>query len=254
MLYKVCIVEDEAIIRKGLIRSIDWEKESLELVGEASNGKEALTTIANTYPDIILLDINMPIMDGIELLKALPENTYSIVILSGHSEFKYAQQAIKFGVVDYLLKPIEKEQLSRTLDKAKQRSDKLKNLTQPKEDRYQILSKVDKTVSITLSKSLQHIEENYQAKITLEDLVEVTDKSTTSINSRFQQHLNMTFNEYLTLFRIQKSIDLIKLHEYRMYEIAEMVGYNDYKYFNQVFSKVVGVPPKIVKMYYSTGK
>lgn len=250
-MFKVVVVEDEDIIRRGLIKSIGWEKNNLELVGEANNGKEALTIISNTYPNIVILDINMPIMNGLEVLKRLPEKTYAVIILSGHSEFEYAQTAIQYGVVEYLLKPVDKEKLHEALEKAKNRVLYLNSISLDKEDKYKVLDTNKKVPSITLTKVLRYIEEHYDQKVVLEDLVEITNKSTSSINSRFQQHLGTTFNEFLTLYRIQKSIDLIKEHQYHMYEIAEMVGYSDYKYFNQVFNKVLGVPPKIVRTYYS---
>ena len=250
-MYKVLVVEDEEIIRRGLIRSVDWNKHGLELMGEASNGKEALSLIAKTFPDIIILDINMPVMDGIELLERLPSHTYSIIILSGHSEFEYAQQAIKHGVVDYLLKPVDQSKLLGSLEKAKRNVEYMNNVSFLEDDKYRVLEKVDKVESITLTKVLKYIEENYSHRITLEDLEALTDKSSTSINSRFQLHLNTTFNEYLTQYRMQKAVDLIKEHKHHMYEISEMVGYSDYKYFNQVFNKVLGVPPKIVRTYYS---
>ncbi|NLC34034.1 MAG: response regulator [Erysipelothrix sp.] len=251
MKHKILVVEDEAIIRRGLIKSVNWEDFDLEIVGEANNGKTALSQLATTYPDIILLDINMPIMNGIELLEILPENTYSIIVLSGHSEFEYAQQAIKFGVVEYLLKPIDQDKLIEALIKAKDRVDQMRRLPSKNEDVYQFLNLHQHVNSITLTKALDYIKENYQHKIILEDLVNQTKKSTTSINNRFQQHLNMTFNEYLTLYRIQIAIEHIKEHQYHLYEIADMVGYNDYKYFNQVFTKVVGVSPKIVRTYFT---
>lgn len=253
-MYKVLVVEDEEIIRRGLIRSVDWASYNLEIVGEANNGKEALSMISKTFPDIIILDINMPILDGIELLNRLPSHTYSIIILSGHSEFEYAQQAIKHGVVDYLLKPIDQSKFLESLEKAKRNVEYLNTVSFSEGDKYRVLEIVDKVESITLTKVLNYIDENYSERITLEDLEEVTNKSSTSINSRFQRHLNTTFSEYLTLYRMQKAVDLIKDHEYHMYEIAEMVGYSDYKYFNKVFNKVLGVPSNIVRTYYSKHK
>ncbi|WZU00228.1 response regulator [Erysipelothrix sp. D19-032] len=106
-MYRVCIIEDEAIIRKGLRRAIDWDTLKCAVVGEAANGNEGYRLIEKEKPDIIVLDINMPIMDGIALLELLPRETYSVIIISGHSEFDYAKKAIEFGVTEYLLKPLD---------------------------------------------------------------------------------------------------------------------------------------------------
>ena len=105
---KVYLVEDEIIIRQSIKNSIDWEKEGYEFVGDASDGELALPVILKEKPDILITDIRMPFMDGLELsrmVKAeLPD--IKIVILSGYDDFEYAKQAIKIGVAEYLLKPV----------------------------------------------------------------------------------------------------------------------------------------------------
>lgn len=105
---KLFLVEDEIVMRDGIKRQINWEKEDIEFVGEASDGELAWPMILETKPDILLTDIKMPFMDGLELSalvrKELPDT--AIIILSGYDEFVYAQQAVSLGVTDYLLKPL----------------------------------------------------------------------------------------------------------------------------------------------------
>ena len=105
---KLFLVEDEIVMRDGIKKQINWEKEDIEFVGEASDGELAWPMILETKPDIVLTDIKMPFMDGLELSalvrKELPDT--SIIILSGYDEFSYAQQAVSLGVTDYLLKPL----------------------------------------------------------------------------------------------------------------------------------------------------
>lgn len=109
----VFLVEDEVIMRNGIKRNIPWEQEGFTFVGEASDGELAWPLIKKTRPDILITDIRMPFMNGLELSelvrKELPET--KIIILSGYSEFDYAKQAITLGVTDYLLKPITSEKL-----------------------------------------------------------------------------------------------------------------------------------------------
>ena len=105
---KLFLVEDEIVMRDGIKSQINWEKEDIEFVGEASDGELAWPMILETKPDILLTDIKMPFMDGLELSalvrKELPDT--AIIILSGYDEFVYAQQAVSLGVTDYLLKPL----------------------------------------------------------------------------------------------------------------------------------------------------
>lgn len=107
-MYKLVIVDDEEEVRKGIIQKIEWDKYNFEVTGEAENGREALELIEENVPDIVITDITMPLMDGLELAAILKESypTVKTVILTGFDDFKFAQQAIKYGVVDYILKPI----------------------------------------------------------------------------------------------------------------------------------------------------
>lgn len=115
---KVFLVEDEVIIRSGVKKSINWEQEGYEFVGEASDGELAYPMILKEKPDILITDIRMPFMDGLELSrlvkKELPD--IKILILSGYDEFEYAKKAIKIGVTEYLLKPISAAKLTEVLN------------------------------------------------------------------------------------------------------------------------------------------
>ena len=120
-MYKVLIVEDEEMIRKGLHYTYDWLAKDCIVVGEAKNGKEGLEKIEELKPDIVLVDINMPLMNGIKMLeKSMGEYLYSAIIISGYDEFDYAKSAIKLGVSEYLLKPIDENQLFEAIDRAKE--------------------------------------------------------------------------------------------------------------------------------------
>ncbi len=114
---KMIIADDERFIREGLHHLMDWEKYDIEVVASASDGAHALEKVLELEPDILLSDINMPEMDGIELAKVLYEKNSAckIIFLSAYSEFSYAQQAIRYGVYDYILKPINEEQLIKTV-------------------------------------------------------------------------------------------------------------------------------------------
>lgn len=120
---KIFLVEDEAIIRKSIKNNLDWEKNGFLFAGEAADGEMALPMIQQAKPDIVITDIRMPFMDGLELSrilkKEMPEIT--IIILSGYGEFDYAREAIKIGVTEYLSKPITGEQLLEALNQVKKK-------------------------------------------------------------------------------------------------------------------------------------
>lgn len=114
MLMKVMLVDDEPFILQGLSVIIDWETEGFEIVKKASDGEEAIAYLRENKVDLIITDIRMPKITGIELLETVREEQLSdayIFILSGYNDFKYAQAAIRYSAMEYILKPVQKEQL-----------------------------------------------------------------------------------------------------------------------------------------------
>lgn len=119
-MYKVLLVDDEVFVRKGLRNLIDWEALGYSVAGEAENGEEALAAITETDPDLVITDIRMPVLDGLELIRCVKEEgkrNPTFIIVSGYHDFKYAQQALRYGVHDYVLKPIDEVELENTLQK-----------------------------------------------------------------------------------------------------------------------------------------
>ncbi|MCW3790131.1 response regulator [Paenibacillus sp. LS1] len=118
---KILLVDDEVYVRKGLHELISWVELDMEIIGEAENGLEALKMIECLQPDVIITDIRMPILDGLGLIRAVEEMSHLepvFIIISGYHDFKYAQQAIRYGVHDYILKPIDEEEMTVTLQKS----------------------------------------------------------------------------------------------------------------------------------------
>ena len=119
MTYKVFLVEDEIVAREGIRDNVDWQAAGFEFCGEAPDGEMALPLIEKTRPDVLITDIRMPFMDGLQLCKILRERMpqVKVIILSGHDEFHYAQEAVKLGVTEYLLKPVGVQDLHNVLGK-----------------------------------------------------------------------------------------------------------------------------------------
>ncbi|MBW7457206.1 response regulator, partial [Paenibacillus sepulcri] len=124
-MYKVILVDDEAVVRHGLKHTIDWARHGFELIGDYPNGREAWEAVEEHKPDLIISDICMPFMDGLELAGAVA-STYpyiKMIILTGFDEFQYAQQAIRLKVSDFVLKPITAQEIRDLLDKARNEMD-----------------------------------------------------------------------------------------------------------------------------------
>lgn len=252
-MYKVLIVEDEEMIRKGLHYTYNWTGADCVVVGEAKNGKDGLMKIDELEPDIVLVDINMPVMNGLTMLeKSKDKYIYSAIIISGYDEFDYAKSAIKLGVSEYLLKPVEEVQLFEALDRAKNEV-KLKKQYEIVKDKLENVEDVDVLRGDFLNSDFQgskhvmdmirYVEENHKEKIKLKDMVELTGMSDTYLNQKFKEETSYTFNEFLNRYRIQKSINMMKTGEGKIYTIASDVGFSNYRYFISVFKKYTNVTP-----------
>jgi two-component system, response regulator YesN len=148
MLYKVFLVEDEIVTREGIRDNVDWKANGFEFFGEASDGDMALPLLRAIKPDVLITDIKMPFMDGLQLSKIIRERMpwMKIIILSGHDEFEYAQEAIKLGVNEYLLKPITVQEMHKVLqkiaaqlDQEKKEQENLKKLQEQLEENQVML-------------------------------------------------------------------------------------------------------------------
>jgi len=248
---KVLIVEDEDIIRRGLVHMVDWAKLGCCTVGEASDGKEGLTQISKLHPDIVVTDVKMPFMDGIEMLQeSIAGFAYEALIISGYDEFEYARKAISLGVSDYLLKPIDMDSLSATIKKIALKIQKKRELLwyYPKKDDRFDREVFELPVASAQNKSvcsiLEYIEAHYKEKICIDDASKALGMSSTCLETQLKKELRYTFNSYLNHYRILHSLDLLKDGSLKVYEIADAVGFRDYKYFVQVFKKFMGCSPR----------
>jgi len=254
-MYKVMIVEDEQILRNGLRYLIDWSTYKCAVIATVSNGVEAMEELQRNDIDIVLLDINMPIMDGLTFLEqANQKYNFSTIILSGYDEFTYAKKAISYNVVEYLLKPLEEKNLIAALIKTIQQINKNnpqveKQLatTMPENFGQIILTETKNEKEIAIM--LNYIEKNYQTRISVEDLIPILNKSKSYLNNKFRNFTQNSFNEYLNRYRITKAIELIALNQYKIKVISEDVGFHSYRYFVEVFRKYTGVLPSDFKEF-----
>ncbi|MGO4371264.1 response regulator [Paenibacillus sp. MCAF20] len=116
---RVLIVDDEVVIRKGIVKLLENFGRTITETDEARNGEEALQRLIDKRPDMIITDIQMPVMNGLELIARVRESNpeLEIIVLSGYAEFEYVQQALRYQVTDYLLKPVTQERLDEVISK-----------------------------------------------------------------------------------------------------------------------------------------
>ena len=246
-MYKVVLVEDEDLIRRGLKFRMDWTAAGCVVAGEAASGEEGIEVIREVRPDIVITDIRMQGMSGIDMLKvSMEEHPHSAIILTGYADFKYAREAIRVGVVEYLLKPVDLEELKECILRITARAAETETLARQKDlegMRGLPLPDMDGIRNEYARKMMAYIKEHYTEKISITDLGAIYDVSTTHLNDKFKAETGYTFHDFLNYYRISRAVELQKEGKLKMYEIAEKVGISDYKYFNKVYKKYVGMSP-----------
>lgn len=240
---KVLLVEDEDLIRRGLRFQMDWTAAGCVVADEAASGQEGLEKIGLLRPDVVVTDVRMPDMDGLEMLKrGLELYSFDAIVVSGYSEFDYAQQAIRLGVAEYLLKPVDFNDLRSCIQKIVARRQQRQ---QEGQSAPPLVPELDPAALTNryAARMLQYIQEHYAQRISLTDLSQELNVSCTHLNAKFKAEVGYTFHDFLNHYRISRAVELQKQGNLKLYEIAEMVGFSDYKYFNKVYKKYVGYPP-----------
>lgn len=235
---KLLIAEDEDMIRKGMEKYIRLHTDRFDRIYLARNGQEAIDIIFKNHPEIMLLDIQMPVKDGIAVMKEAKNAGIfpATIILSGYEEFRYAQQALRYGARCYLLKP------SRSSDILKQIleiADEISGEGQKTED-YSTHSNL-----VDLAK--EYMEEYYNEELTLQRVADVVGISPGYLSTIFSQYLGTGFVDYLNQIRIEHACAYLKQQYFKTYEIAYKVGFQDEKYFTRVFKKIMGITPSEYK-------
>jgi len=251
----VVVVEDEKVLRNGLILTTPWMDYGCKIIGEAENGISGEELILKLKPDIVITDVMMPGLNGIDMIRNLQNRINAeYVILSGYADFDFAQTAIKLGVKRYLLKPLEDSKLKDTmLDLVLEVKKKKESLHQ--QDLYrqnldhdlffqEYIAKHNSDYREKyLEEALRLISEHYSEAIAVKDVAEFLEMSESSFVKMFKNKTGYTFLKYLTLYRIKNSVKFLADKRLRVCEVANMVGYADCRYFGDVFKKYLGMTP-----------
>lgn len=258
---KLIIADDERRIRVLIKSIIPFDKLDIDLVYEASDGLQALSSCSEYKPDLLITDINMPGMSGLDLIKELKSilPKLKIIIISGYSDFEYAKTSIRYGVYDYILKPIDEDELinaisnikSLILEENKNYIEKVKSFKSEKELNNYIHELVQDILNLYDSNSnfnpiefaKTFIEDNYQYDISLDQLADCVHLNPTYFCGLFKKETGYSYIEYRTITRIEKAKDFLSSSGLTINEISNKIGYMDTKHFCKLFKKLTGMPP-----------
>jgi two-component system response regulator YesN len=242
-MYKVLVVEDEELIRKGIVLTVDWPSIDCMVVGEAANGEEGLEAAERLNPTLIVTDLKMPKMDGLTMLQKLRErgDKTDVIILTAYDSFAYAQTALRLGAVDFLLKPFHDGELEEAVRRVKCRQE-----AEPQgEEGGNLVPEVNRgDKSRYVRMAMEYILEHYsEPSISVGTVAQALGISDGHLSHTFKKETDLTLLNYLTRVRIRKAMELLRTCRYKVYEVADLVGYRDIAYFSTTFKKVAGVSP-----------
>lgn len=227
-MYRLIIADDEKIVLNGIKNTINWERLGIEVVATAENGREFYEKAIEFQPDIALVDIRMPQLDGlmaIEKLKPLIPDC-QFIIFTAYEDFHYAKKALELGVMGYITKPVLKNEVIEKAELA------IKRLEQGRE---KSLSAVDR-----IKKYMQsHVDSDY----TLMDVAEYMQMNPTYLSRYFKEKTHETFMEYDKKLKIERAKDLLTTTSMKTYEIADKLGYKSVQHFSRIFKESTGMTP-----------
>lgn len=244
---KVLIVEDEEIIRRGLVDTIDWSGMGCVVVGDAADGRAGLEMIRSLHPDIVMTDIRMPRMDGIEMARAARAEGIlgALVFFTSYSDFTYAREAIRLDAADYLLKPVDERELAKLMEKltAGVQGDDAPGVPLPVAPLPWQDWLADEGMNPYVRQTMQRIRQSFAERLSIERLADEFGVSASYLSRKFKEAAHQTFGEALTRQRLYMAARQLATGIYRVYEVAEQNGFGDYKNFCTVFKKYAGESP-----------
>ena len=262
---KVMIIDDEEIIREGLKTTVNWEELGCEVAGEAEDGDTGYKAALTIKPDLIFTDIRMPGMDGLQMIARLREmkSACKIIILTGFRDFEYAQEAIRQGAFRFLLKPVRTDELKlaiseaiKELRSARSKDEIFNNLEKRVKEFYGIEQAEPENSAerekggdssgnpkYLVGKALTYIKENYASDLKLKTVADEIYVSTWYLSKLLKKETGDNFISILNKIRVENAKKFLQDPKYKIYEIANVVGFTDVPYFTKTFKKVTGLTP-----------
>lgn len=231
---RVLLVDDEIVTREGFKKLFDWAAHDCEVVGEAADGMEALMQIDTLLPDVVIMDINIPVMNGLKVVQMskMKHPDMAFVIVSGYDDFSYCREALRLQITDYILKPVNYDEFGVSIDNLKISIFENKKIEQTGEEGEQ-----------TIVGIVRYMQEHLKEEISLNVLADEFHLSAQYISQLFKNEIGVNFLAYLTNIRMEQAKKLLLSSYDTVAEIAEKSGYADYRVFTKAFKKAEGVTP-----------
>lgn len=238
-MYRIVIVDDEPKIAEGIVHLFPWSNFGFEIAGSFTNGKDALNYInSHSGIDVVMTDIQMPVMNGIELSQKLSDSSIIVIFFSAYQDFEYARSAILNHVVDYLIKPMKYDAMVACFERVQRLLDE-RNPRKSRPD--QALPDSQRPDIVPIVKS--YIQQNYK-NASLEEAAFLTHFSTAYLSTLFKAQSGISFSDYLLKIRMEKALELLSSGSKKLYEIADEIGYANPKNLSRNFKDYYKITPQ----------
>ena len=247
---RVIIVEDESKARQLIAHLLNAVDERIQIVGQADNAVDGQALIERLLPDAAFVDIKMPGMTGLEMIRSLAPKrlNVSFIIISGYGEFEYAQEAIELGIKSYILKPVSYSDIERVIHKV---SANIKGCSISGEVKSQVrtlnieglLLNMDGKKPI-VRQAIEYVCQNMSAACRLSEVAVYLKVSPEHLSRNFHEEMSITFMAFVRMVKMDYACVLLSKTQMRVYEIAKAVGYENDTYFCNTFKEVIGIQPK----------
>ena len=254
-MYTALIVEDEPLMREYLLQNLSGIHREWRTGACARNGVEALELLQTRCFDLVITDIKMPRMDGLELAGYIHKRFPGIymIMLTGYDEFEYARAAVRAGVTDYLLKPLKDAELhdvlnhiAEKLSGTAQHNDKEETSMRPDVDFME-----KEASNVIVQRARAYIQANYDSPLSLNELAEMLSVNPAYLSSIFKSDQGETFSKYILRLRMERAGLLLRTYPAaKINEIAEKTGYVSARHFDTAFKKYYGITPNEYKAEY----
>lgn len=239
-MYKILVADDEQIIRSSICRLLEPFAGQVGEVVTAEDGLDALFKMKESAPDLVIFDINMPFLNGLDAIRKIRQekNDVLIIIISGYNRFEYAQEAIKNKVSSYLLKPIQEEEFHEAVSSALKSLENHESAPEPEPQAKDLSGQI-----------IAYLEGHYaDQELDVNSVCDYFYTSSSTLTRLLKKETGMSFSDYLTKVRMNHAIRLLtEGKDYNIKEISALVGFSSQHYFSRAFKNFTGLSPKQYK-------
>ncbi|HAH60471.1 MAG TPA: DNA-binding response regulator [Treponema sp.] len=239
-MYKTLIIDDEKAVHTVILKLGKWQELGLSEPRSAWNGSEGLSLMREIHPDIVFVDMNMPVMDGSSFLRKASDEfpRVKFIVVSGYDDFRYAKTALQANALDYLLKPLAAGELNKALAHAAELLDRDRGFPEEEQETGHSYTAGELPEAIK-----EYLDEKYAEEVTLDSLSERFYFTKEYLSRLFKKEFGCGIYEYVLQVRMNRAKQLLENPSVQIQQIAEQLGYNDSNYFSKAFRTYTGISP-----------